>query len=79
MHEIINVGKDLAPELDTFLSVFKVYAKYSSGYIYLMLEIDDQFVDGIVNFANEVVQALSPECSLKFKVNLKSNLKNLLK
>lgn len=61
------------------LNVLKVYARYSTGYVYLVVEVDSAFVDGIVSFLNEVALAISPECSLRFKAQLKSNLQHLLK
>ncbi len=59
--------------------MFKVYAKYGHGYTYLFVEIDNPFVDNVVSFFNEIVQAISPECLLKFKAKLSSNVKNILK
>jgi hypothetical protein len=59
--------------------MFRIYARYGSGYTYLIVEIDNPFVDNLVSFFNEVVQAISPECQLKFKARLSSNVKNILK
>ena len=59
--------------------MLKVYAKYSNGYIYLVVEVDNPFVDAIISFFNEVIQAISPECSLRFKAKLSSAIKDLLK
>jgi hypothetical protein len=78
--ELIGIAKDIAPELEQFVSMFRVYARYGhDGYVYLIAEIDNPFIDNIISFFNEVVQAISPECRLKFKANLTSNVKNLLK
>lgn len=43
------------------------------------MEIDNPFVDNLVSFFNEVVQAISPECLLKFKAKLGSNIQHILK
>jgi hypothetical protein len=56
-----------------------VHAKYSNEYVYLVAEVDNPFVDAIIAFFNEIIQSLSPECRLKFKVKLTSALGNLLK
>lgn len=59
--------------------MFRVYARYGHGYTHLIVEVDNPFVDNIISFFNEVVQAISPECLLKFKARLSSNVKNILK
>lgn len=59
--------------------MLRVYAKYGNGYTNLIIEIDNPFVDGIISFFNEIVQSISPECRLKFKLKVSSNIKNLLK
>lgn len=43
------------------------------------VEIDNPFVDDVISFFNEVIVAISPECLLKFKTKLSSNVKNILK
>ncbi len=59
--------------------MLRVYAKYGNGYTNLVIEIDNPFVDGIINFLNEIIQSISPECRFKFKLKVSSNVKNLLK
>ena len=59
--------------------MFKIYARYGNGYTYLIVEIDNPFIDNLVSFLNEIVQAITPECLLKFKAKLSSNVKNILK
>lgn len=59
--------------------MFKIYARYGNGYTYLFVEIDNPFIDNLISFLNEIVQAITPECLLKFKAKLSSNVKNILK
>jgi|LakMenE18May11ns_1017448.scaffolds.fasta_scaffold9841907_2 hypothetical protein len=59
--------------------MLRVYAKYGDGYTNIIIEIDNPFVDAMINFLHETVQSISPECRLKFKAKVSSNIKNLLK
>jgi uncharacterized lipoprotein YehR (DUF1307 family) len=42
------------------------------------VEVDNPFIDGLIDFATEVVQAVSPQCALKLKTKISSNLSELL-
>ena len=64
--------------METAVDNLKVYAKYANQYVYLVVEVDNPFLDGLINFAAEVVQSISPECAFKFKARISSNLSNLL-
>lgn len=44
-----------------------------------MVEIDNPFIDSIINFFNEVVEAISPVCQVKFRSYISSNVNNILK
>lgn len=33
---------------------FKVYSKYADGYTYLILEVDNPLIDGLISFATQV-------------------------
>jgi hypothetical protein len=48
----------------------KAHAKYANNYVYLVIEIDNPFVDGLIEFATQVIQAISPQCALKFKAKV---------
>lgn len=58
---------------------FKVYSKYADGYTYLILEVDNPLIDGLISFATQVIESISPLCALKLKFKFASNLSNLLK
>ena len=70
--------KGLAPEAEQVISALKAYAKYANNYVYIVIEVDNPFVDGLIEFATEVVQAISPQCAFKLKARVESNLSNLL-
>lgn len=65
--------------MQTYVKMFKIYARYGNGYTYLFVEIDNPFIDNLISFLNEIVQAITSECLLKFKAKLSSNVKNILK
>jgi hypothetical protein len=46
--------------------------------VYIVIEVDNPFLDGLIEFAAEVVKAISPQCALKFQAKVESNLNNLL-
>lgn len=80
LNELLEVGKQMAPEMESVVSMFRLKARYGQdGYVYIVAEIDNPFIDNIISFLNEVVQSISPECRLKLKANLSSNVKNILK
>jgi hypothetical protein len=60
------------------VSALKAYAKYANNYVYIVVEVDNPFLDGLIQFAAEVIQAISPQCALKFQAKVESNLSNLL-
>lgn len=80
LNELLEMGKQIAPEMESIISMFRLKASYGQdGYVYIVAEIDNPFVDNIIGFLNEIVQSISPECRLKFKTSLSSNVKNILK
>lgn len=80
LNELLEMAKQMAPEMESIISMFRLKASYGQdGYVYIVAEIDNPFVDNIIGFLNEIVQSISPECRLKFKTNLSSNVKHILK
>lgn len=75
---LLELAQGMAPELEELLKGLKVYAKHGKGYVYLIVEVDNPLADGIISFATHVLKSISPECALKFKAKISSNLSNLL-
>lgn len=80
LNELLGIARQMAPEMESIISMFRLKASYGQdGYVYIVAEIDNPFIDNMISFLNEVVQSISPECRLKFKTSLSSNVKHILK
>jgi len=79
LNDVLQLGKDLAPDFEAIFNSFRISSRYYDGFLYLVMEVDHGFFDVLVAYANEIIQSLSPECNFEFKVGLTSNVSNLLK
>lgn len=47
---VLELVGELAPEAELYVQMMRIKVRYGNGFIYVVGEIDDPFVEGLVNF-----------------------------
>lgn len=79
LKDLTEMAAGMIPGFENIMGMLKIYARYSGGFTYLVVEVDNPFVDSLIGFVNEVIEAVSPQCALNVRAKITSYVKNLLK